>query len=161
MPKDRPLDPIKVDARPFDVFDINEGSKKGVVDVIDAIRERSTLSKTEWASKTRIIQGDWLTTNNYRNGRRIRKDDIDSYERMDYGEDLSALFHHALQASHTIMKTHYGHAVRDPTSLTAHKGLLHRTWDINKPNYAASKSLIRHSLIARILHCVMVKNGSD
>ncbi|KAJ7767407.1 hypothetical protein DFH07DRAFT_954919 [Mycena maculata] len=78
---------------------------------------------------------------------------------MEYGEELSALFHHALQASHMIMKVHYGHAVRDPMSLSAHKGLLHRTWDVNKPNYAASKSLIRHSLIERVLHCVMVKNG--
>ncbi|KAJ7463567.1 hypothetical protein FB451DRAFT_1562055 [Mycena latifolia] len=159
MPKDRPLPPDKTDARPFGVLDVNEGSKKGVIDAIDGIRERSTLSKTEWASKTRTIQGDWLTSNNFRNGRRIRKDDINAYERMDYGDELSALFHHALQASHMLMKVHYGHAIRDPMSLAAHKGMLNRTWDINKPNYAASKSLIRHSLIARILHCVMVKNG--
>lgn len=155
MPKDRPLEPNQTDALPFGVLDVNEGSKKGVIDVVDGIRERSTLSKTEWASKTRIIQGDWLTTNNFRNGRRIRKDDVNPYERMEYGDDLSALFHHALQASHMLMKVHYGHAVRDPMSLAAHKGLLNRTWDINKPNYAASKSLIRHSLIARVLHCVM------
>jgi hypothetical protein len=54
-----------------------------------------------------------------------------------------------------LMRTHYGHAVEDPASLAAHKGLLNRKWDVNKPNYAAAKSLIRHSLIARILHCVM------
>ncbi|KAJ7233439.1 hypothetical protein C8J57DRAFT_1090569 [Mycena rebaudengoi] len=159
MPKDRPLEVKITDARPFGVLDVNEGSRKGVIDAIDGIRERTTISKTEWASKTRIIQGDWLTTNNLRNGRRIRRDDVNAYERMDYAEDLTALFHHALQASHMLMRVHYGHAVRDPTSLAAHKGLLHRTWDVNKPNYAASKSLIRHSLIARILHCVMVKQG--
>jgi hypothetical protein len=33
---------------------------------------------------------------------------------------------------------------------------LNRKWDVSKPNYAAAKSLIRHSLIARILHCVML-----
>ncbi|KAJ6630736.1 hypothetical protein B0H10DRAFT_2207782 [Mycena sp. CBHHK59/15] len=44
-------------------------------------------------------------------------------------------------------------------SLAAHKGMLNRTWDVSKPNYAASKSLIHHSSIARILHCVMVKNS--
>ncbi|KAJ6500254.1 hypothetical protein DFH09DRAFT_1289841 [Mycena vulgaris] len=159
MPKDRPLPPDKTDARPFGLLDVNEGSKKGVIDAMDGIRERSTLSKTEWASKSRIIQGDWLTANNFRNARRIRKDDINAYERMEYGDELSALFHHALQASHMLMKVHYGHAIRDPMSLAAHKGMLNRTWDVNKPNYAASKSLIRHSLIARILHCVMVKKG--
>ncbi|KAJ6614366.1 hypothetical protein B0H10DRAFT_1950737 [Mycena sp. CBHHK59/15] len=159
MPKDRPLDPKKTDARPFGVFDINEGSKKGVIDVVDAIRERSTLSKAEWASKMRIIQGDWLTANNFWNRRRIRKDHINAYERMEYGDDLSALFHHALQASHMLMKVHYGHAVHDSMSLAANEGMLNHTWDVNKPNYAASKSLILHSSIARILHCVMVKNS--
>jgi hypothetical protein len=155
MPKDRPLDPEKVDAFPFGLFDVNEGSKKGVIELLNAIRERAKLTKAQWAAKARILQGDWLSTNNFRNGRRIRKDDVNAFERLEYGEDLSALFHHALQASHMIMKVHYGHAVRDPMSLAAHKGMLNRTWDVNKPNYAASKSLIRHSLIARILHCVM------
>ncbi|KAJ7240950.1 hypothetical protein C8J57DRAFT_1143242, partial [Mycena rebaudengoi] len=154
MPKDRPMEVQKTDARPFGVFDVNEGFKKGLIELFDGIRERSTLTKKEWAAKTRIVQGDWLSTNNFRNARRIRRDDVDAFERMDYGEDLTALFHHALQASHSIMRVHYGHAVRDPMSLAAHKGLLHRTWDVKKPNYAASKSLIRHSLIARILHCI-------
>ena len=53
------------------------------------------------------------------------------------------------------MRAHYGNATTDPTSLAAHKGLLGRVWDVKKPNYAAAKSLIRHSLIARILHITM------
>jgi len=54
----------------------------------------------------------------------------------------------ACSATHTIIRTHLGNAVQDPTSLSAHKDLLRRVWDVNKPNYAAAKSLIRHSLIA-------------
>ena len=65
------------------------------------------------------------------------------------------LWHFALQGTHMIMRTHLGNNVSDPTSLSAHKGLLGRVWDPNKPNYAAAKSLIRHSLIARLLHIVM------
>ena len=76
-------------------------------------------------------------------------------ERLDYTEEISALWHFALQATHMLMRAHYGRAGLDPTSLASHKGLLRRTWDVSKPNYAASKSLIRHSLIARILHIVM------
>lgn len=53
------------------------------------------------------------------------------------------------------MRAHYGNATTDPTSLATHKGLLGRVWDVKKPNYAAAKSLIRHSLIARILHITM------
>jgi len=55
-------------------------------------------------------------------------------------------------AQFLLIRTHYGHAVLDPTSLAAHKGLLARTWDVNKLNYAAAKALVRHSLITRLMH---------
>ncbi|KAJ7190204.1 hypothetical protein GGX14DRAFT_580009 [Mycena pura] len=158
MPADRPLPPDESDARPFGLLDVNEGSKKGVVKVLEGIQERSTLSQRIWASIWRIFVGDWLTSNNLRAARRDRTDDINAMERLEYAQELSAPFHFALQATHMIMRTHYGHAVEDPASLAAHKGLLNRKWDVSKPNYAAAKSLIRHSLIARILHCVMVIN---
>ncbi|KAJ7795466.1 hypothetical protein B0H14DRAFT_3554157 [Mycena olivaceomarginata] len=146
MPLDRPLPPEKTDGRPFGLFDVNEGSKKGVVKVLQSVQERSTL---------RIFVGDWLTSNNLHAARRDRTDDINAMERLEYADELSAPWHFALQATHMIMRTHYGQAVEDPASLAAHKGLLNRKWDVNKPNYAAAKSLIRHSLIARILHCVI------
>ncbi|KAJ7851228.1 hypothetical protein B0H14DRAFT_2581467 [Mycena olivaceomarginata] len=147
------------DGRPFGLFDVNEGSKKGVVKVLQSVQERSTLSQKIWSSISRIFVGDWLTSNNLRAARRDRTDDINAMERLEYADELSAPWHFALQATHMLMRTHYGQAVEDPASLAAHKGLLNRKWDVNKPNYAAAKSLIRHSLIARILHCVMVLQG--
>ncbi|KAF9025500.1 hypothetical protein BDZ89DRAFT_1135406 [Hymenopellis radicata] len=61
-------------------------------------------------------------------------------ERLEYGFPLSTLWHYALQATHMVMRTHYGHSpVQDPTCLQAHKDWLNRTWDASKPNYAASK----------------------
>jgi hypothetical protein len=155
LPKDRPLPPEKSDTRPYGLVDVNEGSKKGVVNVLQAVQERSTLSQRIWSSICRIFVGDWLTSNNLRAARRDRTDDINAMERLDYAQELSAPFHFALQGTHMIMRSHYGHAVEDPASLAAHKGLLNRKWDVNKPNYAAAKSIIRHSSIARILHCVM------
>jgi hypothetical protein len=155
MPSTRPLKTKKTDARPLGVFDVNEGSKKGLVKVLDAIRERMALTWEEWAGKVRIILGDWLTSNNLRAARRDRVDDVNAMERIDYAEELSCLWHYALQNTHLLMRAHYGNATTDPTSLAAHKGLLGRVWDVKKPNYAAAKSLIRHSLIARILHIVM------
>ncbi|KAE9394232.1 hypothetical protein BT96DRAFT_943321 [Gymnopus androsaceus JB14] len=68
---------------------------------------------------------------------RRQHDNINLMERLEYGEEM----------------------MTDPTSLAAHKGLLSQTWDTAKPNYAAAKSLIRHSLIAHLLHIVMVKKG--
>ncbi|KAF8198719.1 hypothetical protein K438DRAFT_1583825 [Mycena galopus ATCC 62051] len=161
MPKDRPLPATKSDVRPFGLFDVNEGSKKGVVKVLESIQKRSTLSQTIWSSIWRIFVGDWLTSNNLRAARRDRTDDVNALERLEYAQELSAPFHFALQATHMIMRTHYGHAVEDPASLAAHKGLLNRKWDVNKPNYAAAKSLIRHSLIARILHSIALTITTD
>ena len=64
MASDRPLKVKKTDARPFGVFDINEGSKKGIVEVMEAICKRSTLPEDRWSVKTQMVLGDWLTSNN-------------------------------------------------------------------------------------------------
>nr|VWP01094.1 Sensor protein zRas [Ganoderma boninense] len=155
MPKDRPLAPEMSDMRPLGVFNVNEGSKKGIIKFLKELQEKSTLSESVWSGATRIMQGDWLTSSNLQTARRERVDDIDSMERLEYTEEISALWHFALNATHMIMRTHFGNAITDPASLAAHKGLLRRTWDAHKPNYAAAKALIRHSLIARLIHCVM------
>jgi len=106
------------------------------------------------AGKVWVILGDWLTSSNLRAARRDRVDDVNAMERIDYAEELSCLWHFALQNTHLLMQAHYSNAT-DPTSLATHKGLLGRVWDVKKPNYAAVKSLIHHSLIARILHITM------
>ncbi|KAJ7833684.1 hypothetical protein B0H14DRAFT_3710336 [Mycena olivaceomarginata] len=137
------------------LFDVNEGSKKGIIKMLKALQEISGLSESEWAARARIIVGDWLTSNNLRGARRDRMDDINSMERLDYVEELSALWHFALNATHMIMRLHFGDSVLNPGSLAKHKGLLNRTWDVKKPNYADTKALIRHSLISRILYEVI------
>ncbi|TFK74253.1 hypothetical protein BDN72DRAFT_760067 [Pluteus cervinus] len=155
MAKDRPLEPTKTDTRPLGVFDVNEGSKMGMIKVLKAIQEASGLTEEQWSGKTRIIAGDWLTASNFRGARRDRSSDVDSMERLEYGEELSQLFHFALNATHMLMRLHFGNAILDPGSLAKHKGLLNRTWDAAKPNYADGKALIRHSLIARVLYSIM------
>ncbi|KAJ7939789.1 hypothetical protein B0H13DRAFT_2497556 [Mycena leptocephala] len=159
MASDRPLPPERTDGRPAGVFDVNEGSKKGIIKMLKALQELSGLAESEWASKARIIVGDWLTSNNIRGARRDRMDDINSMERLEYIEELSALWHFALNATHMIMRLHFGDSVLDPGSLAKHKGLLNRTWDAEKPNYADAKALIRHSLVSRILYEVMLKKN--
>ncbi|KAJ7890896.1 hypothetical protein B0H14DRAFT_3700502 [Mycena olivaceomarginata] len=157
MALDRPFPVEKTDGRPLGLFDVNEGSKKGIMKMLKALQEISGLSESEWAARARIIVGDWLTSNNLRGACRDRMDDINSMERLDYVEELSALWHFALNATHMIMRLHFGDSVLDPGSLAKHKGLLNRTWDAEKPNYADAKALIRHSLISRILYEVMLK----
>ncbi|KAJ7895935.1 hypothetical protein B0H14DRAFT_3125075 [Mycena olivaceomarginata] len=157
MASDRLLPPKKTDGKPAGVFDVNEGSKKGIIQMLKELQEFSRFTESEWSGKARIIVGDWLTSNNIRGARRDRMDDVNGMERLEYVEELSALWHFALNATHMIMCLHFGNSVLDPGSLAKHKGLLNRTWDAEKPNYADAKALIRHSLISRILYEVMLK----
>jgi hypothetical protein len=122
---------------------------------LQGVQERSTLTQKIWSSISHIFVGDWLTSNNLCAARRDLTDDVSAMERLAYADEPSAPWHFALQATHMLMRTHYGHVVEDPASLAAHKGPLTRKWDVLKPNYAVAKSLIRYSLIARILHCIM------
>jgi hypothetical protein len=41
--EDRPLPPEKTDAYPFRVFDVDEGTKKGIIQMFKAMQERSTM----------------------------------------------------------------------------------------------------------------------
>jgi len=154
MPRDRPLEPRKSDARPFGVVDVNEGSKKGTVKVLEAIVERSKMTRETWEEENRIVGGDWGTVHLIRGARQDRMGDITVMDRLENVAETSLPFHVALQISHGLMRSHYGQLM-DPTSLADHKAILNRTWDVKKPNYAAAKALVRHSLIARILHIVM------
>ncbi|KAJ7822073.1 hypothetical protein B0H14DRAFT_2598748 [Mycena olivaceomarginata] len=126
MSLDRPLPPKKSDGQPLGLFDVNEGSKKGIIKMLKALQEIN---------------------------------DINAMERLNYVDELSALWHFALNATHMIMRLHFGDSVLDPGLLAKHKGLLNRTWDVEKPNYADAKVLIRHSLTSRILYGVMLKKN--
>ena len=90
MPSDWPLRARKTDTRPLEVFDVNEGSKKGLVQVLDAIHEWISLTSEEWAGKVRIILGDWLTSSNIWAAWRDQVDDVNAMERIDYSEELRA-----------------------------------------------------------------------
>ncbi len=48
-----------------------------------------------------------------------------------------------------------GDKVLEPASLSSAKELLNRTFDLNSPDYALAKALIRHSLVLHILSLVM------
>ncbi|KAJ7200786.1 hypothetical protein GGX14DRAFT_371815 [Mycena pura] len=156
MTSDRPLPAKKSDGRPLGIFDVNEGSKKGIIQMLKALQEISGLDETEWAGKARIIVGDWLTSNNIRGARKDRMDDINPMERLDYVDELSALWHFALNATHMIMRLHFGNSVLDPGPKAAIRQC--KPFSNFATNYADAKALIRHSLIARILYEVMLKN---
>lgn len=155
IPEIRPLKPEKTETFPMGVIDVDEGSKKGIIRVLEEIQKMSTVTPEEFSRIVRIIMGDLGTVHNLRAARRDRKDDIDPMAQLKYVQELSQLFHWALNATHMLVRVHLGNSVQDPGSLSRHKELLGRTWDVNKPDYAAAKSLLRHSLIARLFHCVM------
>ena len=66
MQEDKPLPPEKTDAQPFGVFDVDKGTKKGIIKMFKAMQEWSTMSEEQWALINQINQVDWLTLNNTR-----------------------------------------------------------------------------------------------
>lgn len=157
MPEIRPLTPEKTETFPMGVVDVDEGSKKGIVAVLEEIQQMLSLPPDEFSKKLRIICGDLGTVRNLRAARRDRMDDVDSMEQLKYIQELSQLFHWALNAVHMLVRVHLDNSVQDPGSLSNHKDKLDRKWDVNvnRPDYAAAKSLLRHSFTARLFDCVM------
>ncbi|KAG9015670.1 hypothetical protein FRB90_004558 [Tulasnella sp. 427] len=160
-PSIRPLPPHKTETYPMGVVDVNEGSKKGVVRVMEEIQKMCSLSEEDFSKKVRIVKGDLGTVRLLRSARRDRADDVSPMEQLLYIQELSELFHWALNATHMLMRVHLGNGIQDPGSLLNHKDLLGRIWDVNKPNYAAAKALLRHSLIARLLHIALIESGKS
>ena len=64
--EDRPLPPEKTDAYPFGVINVDEGTKKGIIQMFKAMQECSTMTEEQWSANVKLNQGDWLTSNNTR-----------------------------------------------------------------------------------------------
>jgi hypothetical protein len=61
---------------------------------------------------------------------------------------------------HVLFNLSKSEAVSSSFSIVSFELRVGQTWDINKPNYAAAKSLVRHLMIARILNIVMWVHSS-
>ncbi|KAJ7812312.1 hypothetical protein B0H14DRAFT_3752725 [Mycena olivaceomarginata] len=114
--------PKKTDSQPLGLFNVNEGSKKGIIKMLKVLQEISGLPEEEWVAKAQIVIRDWLTSNNIWEAHKDQMDDIYTMERLDYVDELSALWHFALNITHMIMQLHFRDSVLDPGSLAKHKG---------------------------------------
>ena len=54
--EDRPLPPEKTDAYPFRVFDVDKGTKKGIIQMFKAMQEWSTMTEEQWSVKVKLNQ---------------------------------------------------------------------------------------------------------
>ncbi|KAF8599335.1 hypothetical protein BDV93DRAFT_591835 [Ceratobasidium sp. AG-I] len=159
IPDIQPLHPEKTQTFPFGVINANEGTLQGMIQVLEKLQEKSGMVDEEWAGMVRVMGGDYATSRNFRGARRNRWDDVSEKTRLSYIQELSQPFHFSLNATHMLMRAHLGNSTANPSSLSRHKDILRRKWDINKPNYAHTKALVRHSLAARLLVLVMQKQG--
>lgn len=159
IPDIQPLEPQKTQTFPFGVINANEGTLQGMIQVLDKLQEKSGMADEEWAGMVRVMGGDYATSRNFRGARRNRWDDVSEKTRLSYVQELSQPFHFSLNATHMLLRAHLGNSTANPSSLSRHKDILRRKWDINKPNYAHTKALVRHSLAARLLVLIMQKKG--
>lgn len=52
MPKERPLMPEKTDIQPLGVFNVNEGSKKGIIKFLKQLQEKTGILESVWSAAT-------------------------------------------------------------------------------------------------------------
>ncbi|KAJ7358547.1 hypothetical protein DFH08DRAFT_802365 [Mycena albidolilacea] len=81
--------PKKLDGQPLGLFNMNKGSKKGIIQMLKALQEISGLPEAEWAAKAQIIIRDWLNSNNIRGTHKDHMDDINAMEHLNYIDELS------------------------------------------------------------------------
>jgi len=138
--EDRPLPPKKMDACPFGVFNVDKGTKKGNTDV-QAMQERLTMMRSDGQQRSNSMKEiGWPQTT---------LEQLNVTKQMILTQWSSWTMYRSWVPSGICSQCNTCwcgtpcNAILDPTGLTAHKGMLHRIWNVNKPNYAEAKSLIR------------------
>ncbi|KIP01919.1 hypothetical protein PHLGIDRAFT_79897, partial [Phlebiopsis gigantea 11061_1 CR5-6] len=155
-PRVRVLSHEKTEFFPLPALDQEEASVSGTIKVVTRIfRELLGFSVELIDTELRLMVGDWLTIRNLRLMKAERVDELSSFQRMDWVQEVPMPFHFQLNAMYMLFRTHIGHANdNDPGSLEHHRQLLRRAkLDTSKPEYNKAKELLRHSLIARVLDC--------
>lgn len=155
----------KTDIFPLTMFHIDKSSTVGNADVADAILEELGRKGIEdMGESVRVLGGDQLLMARLRAvamaraGNELRAESLENIVRM------PGLFHYVMAMVHGIMETYLGrhnHDRTNPASLNAHNDLLQRTPIVasSLPPFRTCFDLIKVSLIARVLHLLLLVSG--
>lgn len=158
----------KSDIHPGPALNINESSREGNADVMDAINHELEVdtSKPGFGSVLRLVCGDQLTIARLRSIIAARAGNEGGASAMRWALFIPGLFHYKIAATHGIILAHLGlpnRELKNPGSLSAHNNLLQRKPIVatSLPNFRTCRHLIFVSLYARVLHSLLLVSGKE
>ncbi|KAG0352206.1 hypothetical protein BGZ54_002902 [Gamsiella multidivaricata] len=156
-----PLPLEKTETFPLPTLPINQSSVDGNISVLEEYCRQLKLEPKWFNDKQILTLGDLLTTLRLRGAKMARRDDTDSFNRIDWAIPVPQLFHLQMSFAGTILSTHYGDK-NEAGSLAYNAEMLNRKRvSINKFDFHAVNELLRHTFDAMVLRFWQVELGVE
>ncbi|CCO28719.1 hypothetical protein BN14_02717 [Rhizoctonia solani AG-1 IB] len=146
---------------------IDESSADGVIDVMTEIFRILEIDQTapEFRNTMHLVGGDGKSIGHLRTAKESRAGNDDKAFSFNNLTPLIGLFHALMAAITGFLVIHFGNPSANkcnPSSLSYHNTILERKpfTLTSLPPVSVSRGLINVSLVARILHCLTLVNGS-
>ncbi|VDB97816.1 unnamed protein product [Peniophora sp. CBMAI 1063] len=153
----------KTEFYPLPAFEIDESSKAGNANFVDAATEELEIIDF---LKARGLAGDQLSIARLREVAEARAGNEGGKDALRWVYFIPGIFHYKIAGTTGILLDHLGPSGRDltnPASLTAHNAVLTRKPIVSTslPTFRTCRDLILVSLTARLLHCLLLVSGKD
>ncbi|KAG0198710.1 hypothetical protein BGX31_004484, partial [Mortierella sp. GBA43] len=126
IPSMQPLKPEKTEAYPLPAMKIDQSTVEGNVDIIETLMKSVLkLDPKEFSDDMIIVAGDQLTVSRVGSAKRLRREDVTPFHRLQWAVPVIQLFHLQMLLCFTILRTHRG-KTSTPGSLALYVEMLDR-----------------------------------
>lgn len=149
---------------PLPTMDIEEQTVKGNIEICANIFKELGFdtSNLEFQKVVRLLAGDQHTVARIRAIARNRMGHESGYESFEWLTQVIGLFHLKMAQTQAVLETHLGrtNSSRNPTCLAFQNTLIHRKPIPSPVPFHLARDLIRVSLYARVLDCLLLVSGA-
>ncbi|KAI8356222.1 hypothetical protein B0O80DRAFT_384940 [Mortierella sp. GBAus27b] len=162
IPSMQPLKPEKTEAYPLPAMKIDQSTVEGNVDIIETLMKSVLkLDPKEFSDDMIIVAGDQLTVSRVGSAKRLRREDVTPFHRLQWAVPVIQLFHLQMLLCFTILRTHRG-KTSTPGSLALYVEMLDRKYlGQDTTNYHAADEMLKHTFDAMIWRVWKVELGTD
>ncbi|KAF8602550.1 hypothetical protein BDV93DRAFT_443842 [Ceratobasidium sp. AG-I] len=156
---------LHIDAiHPLPTMDIEEGTVKGNIEICANIFKELGFdtSNLEFQKMVWLLAGDQQTIARLRAIAKNRMGHEAGYESFEWLTQVIGLFHLKMAQTKGVLETHLGrtNSSRNPTCLAFQNTLIHRKPIPSPAPFYLARDLIRVSLYARVLDCLLLVSGA-
>ncbi|KAG0216207.1 hypothetical protein BGX31_000652 [Mortierella sp. GBA43] len=163
VPSVRPPKPETTEAYPLPAMKIDQSTVDGNVEIIETVMKSVLkLDPNDFSDDMMIIvAGDQLTVSRIESAKRLRREDVTPFHRLQWAVPVIQLFHLQMLLCFTILRTHRG-GTSTPGSLALYIEMLERK-NLGKDttNYHAADEMLKHTFDAMIRRVWEVELDTD